>query len=899
MTHLKLAASALAITGLIASCSQNDKIAATAIPDAKAELSIPQAQLPGNVVPKAYRLDMRINPDAKSMSGVVSIDVNLTEDISLIWMHGKEMSVSSATALIDGKIIPLSYTAVDAGEAPSGIAYLSSEKNLPKGAATLELTYETPFNLALNSAYKVTRGEDNYIVTQMEPLGAREAFPSFDEPKYKVPFTVSITSPADDVVYANTPEVSAIPQADGWIKHEFATTRPLPSYLIAFGVGPYDVVEYADLPPTDLRSRPIPLRGLTARGKGEEITYGLKNTAGILEAIEGYFGIPYPYEKLDIIAAPDYAFGAMENPGAIVYREYLMLMNEDSALSQKRAYASVHSHEIAHQWFGNLVTPVWWEDIWLNEAFATWMGNKGITLWKPDGDFGRNTLKSSLGAMNIDSLSTTRKVREPLERSENVMDQFDGITYRKGGGVLDMFESYLGEDKFQAGVRLHMKRYADGVATGDNFFQSIADGSGNPDVVDAMKSFVDQPGLPIVSAKLKQDSGETVLDLSQGRYAPLGSAVAQGQSWQIPVCAKFGYGTDTVKSCTLMKDASGNLSSGRKGQADWVMPNQNGAGYYRFSLDTDGWVALLDNLDKLNSRELLTVQDSLESAFRAGKVEASVFISGMEEFAKSTEYDVASAAGDWLGWMYERLPETSRSDVADLTRDMYTARYKNIVGKDTIEGNLLTPTLAARLVSYGNDTALKAEFAKKGRAYIGGNKDAVAPNLLSRALRAAMEDGNMAMASQLLELAKNGSSFEKGAAIGALAQTKDDEIFGMLLDTALVDEETLTGRQATSLISALLGSDEFGDQTWEWVKSNFTQFVTSRVPDVRKGGMPGFASNFCTIKRRDEAKAFFEKNAKVIPGYERSLAQTLESIELCAALKTAKAEETVIALAAR
>jgi len=362
------------------------------------------------------------------------------------------------------------------------VAYLSSGDVLPKGAATLELAYETPFNLALNSAYKVTRqngdsGEDNYIVTQFEPLGAREAFPSFDESKYKVPFTLSITAPPDDFVYANTPEISMTPQEDGWIKHQFATTRPLPTYLIAFGVGPYDVVEFADLPPTDVRGRSIPLRGITARGKGEEITYGLKNTAGILEAIEGYFGIPYPYEKLDIIAAPDYAFGAMENPGAIVYREYLMLMNEDSALSQRRAYASVHSHEIAHQWFGNLVTPVWWEDIWLNEAFATWMGNKGINLWNPEGDFDRNTLKASLGAMNIDSLSTTRKVREPLERSENVMDQFDGITYRKGGGVLDMFESFLGEDKFRDGVRLHMKRYADDVATGDDFFQSTYSGA--------------------------------------------------------------------------------------------------------------------------------------------------------------------------------------------------------------------------------------------------------------------------------------------------------------------------------------------------------------------------------------------------------------------------------------
>jgi alanyl aminopeptidase len=249
--------------------------------------------------------------------------------------------------------------------------------------------------------------------------------------------------------------------------------------------------------------------------------------------------------------------------------------------------------------------------------------------------------------------------------------------------------------------------------------------------------------------------------------------------------------------------------------------------------------------------------------------------------------------------MHERLPESARADVAALTQDMYATRYKNIVGKDTVEGNLLAPTLAARLINYGGDNALEADFAEKGRAYIAGDKDAVASNLLSRALRAAMKDGNMSMAAQLLEMAKNGSSFEKGAAIGALAQTQDENILGMLFDTALIDKETLTGRQATSLISSLMGSDRFGDRTWEWVKSNFTQFVNTRVPDVRKGRMPGLASGFCTIERRDDVEQFFKYNAKVIPGYERSLDQTLESIELCAALKEAKADETAKALAAR
>jgi len=774
---------------------------------------LPHAQLPETVVPQEYRLDMRINPDDASMSGVVEIDLKLTEDTSKIWLHAKEMDVSEATLTIDDTTQMLNFNAVPLSDAPSGLAYLSSPTTLKAGYATLRLVYETPFNLALNSAYKVTRGEDNYIVTQMEPLGAREAFPGFDEPKYKVPFTVSITSPSDDVVYANTPTVSTQVMEDGWVKHSFAKTRPLPTYLIAFGVGPYDVVEHAALPPTDIRARKIPLRGLTAREKGEEIKYGLENTAGILEAIEGYFGIPYPYEKLDIIAAPDYAFGAMENPGAIVYREYLMLMDETSALSQRRAYASVHSHEIAHQWFGNLVTPVWWEDIWLNEAFATWMGNKGINLWKPDGNFDRNTLRASLAAMNIDTLSTTRKVREPLQRSENVMDQFDGITYRKGGGVLDMFESYLGADTFQAG--------------------------------------------------------------------------------------KFGYGDETLKSCMLMKDKQATLIVDDKGPADWVMPNENGAGYYRFALDTQGWTALLENLDALNAREVLAIQDSLEAAFRADKVEASVFIKGMQTLALSSEYDVASSAGDWLSWFYEKLPENSRPDVAHLTREMYAKRYKDIVGTDTVEGNLLAPTLAARLVNYGEANEMKAEFAQKGLAYLAGDKDAIAPNLLSRALRAAMQSKDtMGTAEKLLDMARSGSSFEKGAAIGALAQTSNPAIAAMLYDTALVDDETLTGRQATSLISAMMDNEDIGSETWVWLKSNFRTFVSTRVPDVRKGRIPSIASGFCSREHRDDVNTFFTENAAVIPGYERSLAQTLESIELCAALKAAKSEELVEALKA-
>jgi len=538
----------------------------------------------------------------------------------------------------------------------------------------------------------------------------------------------------------------------------------------------------------------------------------------------------------------------------------------------------------------------------LNEAFATWSGNKGTSLAYPKGNYDRNTLNSALGAMNIDTLSTTRKVREPLTRSENVMDQFDGITYRKGGGVLSMFESFVGVEAFQKGVRLHMERYADGVATGDDFFQSIADGSGNPDVVEAMKSFVDQPGLPLVKAKIFSDQakgtgGFTGVVLSQSRYAPLGSKTKQGQTWQIPVCIAYGQKGKIGKDCTLLDENETQIKI--PGTVDWVSLNQNGSGYYRYTMDSAAWAKLVDNLDQLNTREVLTAQDSLVAAFRAGEVDASVFLDGMQAFAAHPEYDVASGSTRLLGFMRSEIPD-SADDLARHVTKTYKARYQRIVGTDTVEGNLLAPTLAGLLIRTGNDPAVKELMIKQGRQYLGldgdADKAALAPNMLGLALRETMRSAGAASYEPMLAMAANGSSLEKGSAASALGATQDDAIYEKLLaDVILSEDSPLTGRQAGTVLNRLLSSEKYGERTWEWFKVNLPTYV-KKVPDVRRGGLPGAGRNFCSLDRRDDVRKFVEANAELMPGYERSLLQTLESIELCAALKEAKATDLAEAL---
>ncbi len=867
--------------------------------------TIPHAQLGDNVTPTHYTLDMTIDPRKHAFSGTVTIDVNIKKPTQKIWLHGQTITATGAVAkLADGSQIEMDYIELPRSEAPSGIGSLNLAAPIGPGHVTLVIPYETPFNTKLNSAYKTVRGADSYVLTQFEAIGARQAFPGFDEPRFKVPYDISITTPKEDFVYANTPITETSKLDTGMVKYQFATTRPLPTYLIAFGVGPWDVAEYADIPATKLRDRPIVLRGIAARGEGKNMTYALKNTAGILEAMEDYFGSQYPYEKLDIIAAPEYAFGAMENPGAIVYTEYLLLMDETSSLRQRRAYASVHAHELAHQWFGNLVTPVWWEDIWLNEAFATWMGNKAVTSWAPEYEYGSQTLKGALGVMGTDSLASTRSIREPLLRTEKVMDQFDGITYRKGGGVLSMFESYLGEDVFRDGVRLHMKRYEDGVASADDFFQSLADGSGNAKVVPALKSFVDQPGIPMVSAKLNCGSNVHKLELGQSRYAPHGSSIKQAQSWNIPVCVAYNADGKRKKTCTMLEDKHTALSLQSQTCPSWLTLNADGAGYYRFSLDAEGWSGLLGNLAALNKGELLTVLDSFEAAFVANKMAADTYLSGLAAFAKSKEYDVALKAGNALARMKNGLvDESAHAALSKFTQDLYAARYASIKNADTMEAKLMAPTLASRLVNYGGDEKLAGELADAGARYLGLDGDAdisaLTPNVLGLGLSETFKARGEAAVPALMALIKSGTPAQKGSALGALASAQTPEIAERLLGVVLANTDAFTNRQASRLVGGLIRNTKTRKVSWAWFVENFDVFVESRIADVRRGRMPFYAGGFCDTQKREEVEKFFNAKASFMPGYERSLAQISEGIQLCSALKNAKASELTTALKAR
>ncbi len=392
----------------------------------------------------------------------------------------------------------------------------------------LGFEYEAPLDEIPESIYRVKQDDGWYAYSQFEALMARQAFPCFDEPGFKTPFRVRVRVPKPLVALSNAPVADVHPDGETHEVFEFAPTAPMPTYLVAFAVGTFakhqaDVAaEAAGLP----EGQTLPHNVYTVAGKKHLASYAGAQATPILRALTQYFGSPYPYAKLDQIGVPTFLFGAMENVGLVTYRQNILLVDETRASHRDRALArSVMAHELAHMWFGNLVTPAWWDDIWLNEAFATWMANKVLERIAPELEAPLWAVSGMLEVMQEDALGSATPIRKTITTTGDIKNAFDGITYEKGSAVLRMLETWIGKDNFQRGVRAYLTHHAWQNATMADFMRSIAEQTALP-LERVARSFIEQPGTPLItlqsSCEPTADGVKLRLNLKQERYVPLG-----------------------------------------------------------------------------------------------------------------------------------------------------------------------------------------------------------------------------------------------------------------------------------------------------------------------------------------------------------------------------------------
>src|SRR5438552_3641691 len=599
----------------------------------------PLLRLPRDVHPVRYTLSIRIVPTEERFSGTADIEVELDAPRSVLWLHGRGLHVTSAR--VDAA--SAAYEQVNA----EGLARLALDRPVGPGKATVHLAWDREFDPQIVGLYVATEAGERYAYTQFEAADARRAFPGFDEPEFKTPFDVTFTVPSGEVAVANTMPVEEQPAGAGLKRVRFATTRPLPTYLLLWAVGPFDVVSPPPLPPNQVRSRPLQVRGIAPKGRGGELDFALKTGADLLVRLERYFGTEFPFEKLDHLAAPDYTYGAMENAGAILYREDILLFAPGvSAEQTRKSIASVMAHEMAHQWFGDLVTLRWWTDAWLNESFATWMGNRTVEEWDPAYGAWTSFLGGVDYAMEKDALASARAVRQPLEDVKNVWNQFDSITYQKGGGVLAMFERFLGPDRFRDGIRAYLRAPPYGGSDTDDLLAALSQASGR-EITPAFQTFLDQAGIPLIEARVECSRGGAKLLLRQQRYLPLGSGAQRDRLWQIPVCARYSAQGAENESCILLSQPEGALPL--DACPAWVLPNADASGYYRWTLPARDLRELTGAAyRRLRPRERISLAANVQAAMRAGTLGFSEGMAATAPLAADPDPQVARIPIDVL-----------------------------------------------------------------------------------------------------------------------------------------------------------------------------------------------------------------------------------------------------------
>ncbi len=847
---------------------------------------IPRGQLPTDVLPVAYQLTLTIVPQEDSFQGTAVIDMEVTGSKNYFYLHGKNLLVHQVQLSSEGNTFDAIYKQVD----ESGIVKISSPRAL-QGNVRLRIQYEALFNQALEGLYKVSESGGDYAYTQFESISARLAFPGFDEPRFKTPFDITLIVPASHVAIANTPEISSN-IIDGMKHVHFAPTKPLPSYLIAFAVGDFDVIEYAPLPATDIRPHPLPLRGIAVKGKGDQLEYALAGTNTIVTALESYFATPYPWAKLDILAVPDFDAGAMENVGAITYRESLLLFDDTATPMRKRRYKMVHTHELSHQWFGDLVTPLWWNDIWLNEAFATWMAHVAMDMAEPQQNYRRDLLTRGVRVMAGDSLVNARQIRQPILSNNDIATAFDGITYSKGGAVLAMFESFLGREDFRQGVRNYMREFQYGSASADDFIRHLAQAATRQPgdiVTESFNSFLEQPGLPLVEFTPQCTHKGASIDLKQSRYFPFGSQGDDDQQWIIPVCLRLGYADESTTNCLVLSEKEQHFGLGQA-CPDWIIPNVGGAGYYRFSLDKEAWKNLLANSDKQSTEELMVMVGSLSGAFDSGEIDIASLMSIAPQLIARPAWQLSTAPVANMKFIYERLASASQKRALEQRFSSLFSDKLEATGLDASDDRDQAQ-LQALLVEFLAETArqseLRAELVKIARAYSGygmDNKlhpDAANPGIVATALGVAVDELGNDFVDHLQRLLMDSTdAVVRGRLLGAMANSKDPVKAPEILE--LVFSPVIRDNEIFSILYPQASMQETREATWSWFQKNMPQ-ILERIPEERGGRMTFIGNAFCDPAKKAEVQAFFSARIDSLTGGPRNLAKTLERIDLCMA----------------
>ena len=837
--------------------------------------------LPTAVRPTSYDLTLQPNIEAFTFRGEVEIDITVLEATNEIVMNADEIKIMEARlTLADGSTIEPCCIDFDKEEETVTLGF---DEELSTGTARLHLKFTGELNDKLRgfyrSRYTDADGAEKYLATtQLEATDARRAFPCWDEPAIKATFKVTLIIPSDLAAVSNMSIVRESEVEPGLKKLEFGETPIMSTYLLAFIIGELGCVERTADDGTIVRV-------YTTRGKEEQGRFALDVSVDLLGYFNEYFGIPYPLEKMDHIAIPDFAAGAMENWGAITYREIAILVDpQNTSASAKQIVASIVSHEMAHQWFGNLVTMAWWDALWLNESFASWMGDKAVDHLFPEWDTWTSFVsQDTTRALSLDGLKNSHPIHQEVKNPDEIGQLFDAISYSKGGSVLRMLEDFLGSESFQQGLHDYLVKHSYDNADTVDLWDALGAASGQP-VSEMMDTWLNQTGYPYLDAEMERTESGITVSVDQRRFT-YDSIIDDGEEddtlWHVPLRARSS-GSEEAAS-TLQRGRSASLSVAG-GPDDWVKVNPEQTGFFRVRYRSEDLALLRPAIEslELSAIDRLGIQSDAYALAKAGIRPATDFLEIAQAYVNEDHAYVWGDLGNNLG-AYDNLlsDEPFFEAYRRFGRELFgPAGARSGWDPKPGEGHLdslLRSTVLHGLGVYRDPDTL-AEAGRRFGEYA-RDPSSVNPDIRRLVLNLTAREGDSDVYHAMWSVEREATlEEEKVRLLGALTEFEDPDLLMTTLERSL-DTDFVRTHNTIGIMARMAGNPKGKDLAWDFLKSNWAEYD-------RRYGEGGFglmtlvstAGRFTTKEKLEDVERFFTDNP--VPAAERTIRQALEAIRL-------------------
>ncbi|MDE0823369.1 MAG: M1 family metallopeptidase [Dehalococcoidia bacterium] len=834
--------------------------------------------LPETARPSKYRI--KLHPDLKNFtfSGEQSVDLQVLEATTSIVLNVIDLKISVATLHANGVTLSNPKITIDK-EAET--ATLDFGETIQPGDGRLEMIFSGELNDKLmgfyRSEYTAQDGETRYMATtQFEPTDARRAFPCWDEPAKKATFEVTLVFSDEYEAISNTPAVDEAIPGPGLKSVRFAETPVMSTYLLAFIVG--------NLVSIQERAEGGTKVGVwTTPGKENQATFALDTSVKLLGYFNDYFGIPYPLAKLDHIAIPDFAAGAMENWGAVTYRETALLVDPDnSSAGTRQRVAEVIAHEMAHMWFGDLVTMEWWDDLWLNESFASWMGNKAVDWLFPEWEMWTQFVNMDTNrALSLDGLKNSHPIEQAVMNPAEVSQLFDAISYSKGASVIRMLENFLGEETFRKGLNRYLSGHMYDNARTQDLWSALETESGQP-VTAIMDSWVKQMGYPVLQVESDRSGAKTQLSVSQERFvydSLLGDSEPDAEVWRVPISASQGGEESPI---TVMEGNQTQIEV--PGNSDsWVKLNPLQTGFFRVNYSAEDWQRLVPAIEslELHATDRLGIQNDAYALSRAGILPVTQFISMANAYKNENDASVWSDLASNLRDIEQLISEEPiHGAYQKFARELFAPAAAKIGWEPKAdEGHLdalLRSTVLSQAGSY-NNAEVTAQATERFQKYL-ADRETLTPDLRGVVFALAAQSGGKDVYDSIWQLeGETDLAEEKIRLLMSLSRFQQADLLTAALEDSLSSK--VRSQDTVTLVASIAANPKGRDLAWDFVKSNWTEF------DRRYGGggfglmrLVSICSHFSSQEKSDEVDSFFAEHPA--PAAERTIRQVLERVKL-------------------